>query len=310
MGFMKSLKSKKKQNTVRVSLRGGKKTLYTAAKTVKLDKKSKLDGEQVFSFTDRRMRDSEEDDATIRTDMNMSSEGSSSIDLSDIGFGEILQVGSADSYFSELSAISLDGREERHSHSEEEDDHNHDVDIGIRDTLETPNKSSLTKEHNQEKPPISPGSISTHSHSPSSVISTDPSLSSVKSNGTPPKALKLKEMRRSISNDSKNYIHVFHNQLTTLEEQPSKEDDYDSDSDEFSSDNDCIYGIGQSHSFVDMASYDEHELRKRWNHSLHVMAKRGLCVRARARQEQQNLEVSCGYFYDRDTPIRDGEGEI
>jgi len=314
---MKALKSKKKL-AILVKGRKKSKALYTAAKNVKLDKKSKLDGVHLYSFTDIGSKEEVGDDATIRTNINTSSETSSSRALSDqvydIEFREILQIGSADSYFStSLSSISLDGRDDSHSKplqnsdsadddDDDDDDDNGDDDGDSRDTSE-PHKYSNKCSHGGGKPPQSPTSTSTQSPS---VTSTD---SSTKSQNTPTsscssssstKALKLKELRRTASNDSKNYVHVFHNQLTTLEEQPSKED-YDSD--EYSSDNECIYGIGQRHSF--MASFDEYELRMRWNHSLQVMAKRGLPV-----GQEQDREDSSRNFYGHDTPIRDDEGEI
>jgi len=116
---MKALKSKKKL-AILVKGRKKSKALYTAAKNVKLDKKSKLDGVHLYSFTDIGSKEEVGDDATIRTNINTSSETSSSRALSDqvydIEFREILQIGSADSYFStSLSSISLDGRDDSHS---------------------------------------------------------------------------------------------------------------------------------------------------------------------------------------------------
>ena len=78
---------------------------------------------------------------------------------------------------------------------------------------------------------------------------------------SPTKPMKLIEMRRTASNASKNYIHVFHNQLTTLQERPSREDcDSDNESD--------IHQQGSRGHF-----FDEAELRNRWNYSLEVMAR-------------------------------------
>jgi hypothetical protein len=85
------------------------------------------------------------------------------------------------------------------------------------------------------------------------------------------KPLSLRELRRTASNGSKNYVHVFHNQLKPLVEKPS-EDNYEND--ETVSDGESNGDIIQRPSFS--ASFDETEIRKRWTLSLEVMAKWGL----------------------------------
>ncbi len=88
---------------------------------------------------------------------------------------------------------------------------------------------------------------------------------------TKSKPLSLKELRRTASNGSKNYVHVFHNQLKPLVEKLS-EDNYENEETVSYLDNNS--DIIQRPSFS--ASFDETEIRKRWTLSLEVMSKWGL----------------------------------
>lgn len=66
----------------------------------------------------------------------------------------------------------------------------------------------------------------------------------------------IKEVRRTASNCSRDYIHVFHNQLTTLVESSSEDSD----------DDDTSF----------LSSLDEDIMRRRWKYSVEAMEKRGL----------------------------------
>lgn len=73
-----------------------------------------------------------------------------------------------------------------------------------------------------------------------------------------PKIRSCKEIRRMAADDTKNYIHVFLKQLTTVEEDQSEEGDEN---------NDDIDYVTKPCSFV-----DENELYQRWNYFLHLTA--------------------------------------
>jgi hypothetical protein len=86
-----------------------------------------------------------------------------------------------------------------------------------------------------------------------------------------PKASTFRDIRRSQSEDSKNYVHVFHSQLHTLAEEGNCEDEisagvaYDSDGDDLS-----IGAVHTQHFFSEFQ--DDEKLRQRWNYSKELMS--------------------------------------
>ena len=88
------------------------------------------------------------------------------------------------------------------------------------------------------------------------------------------KASTLRDIRRTQSNDSKNYVHVFHGQLHTLAEERDCDDesiiadDCDSDRDDFGKG-----AVHMQHSFSE--SLDDEKLRDRWNYSKELMNNMG-----------------------------------
>jgi len=270
MGLLEAIKPKKKRKKTIIEARGyawsshGQNPTHRHRNNViDVMYKDAIDitqeDEKVLALEGKLKLEPNEDDSTLDTDANTLSDMSGSMCRSvehdfDMEFGEIRQSGSADSYFSSsMSSISSDGRDDTQSSSNERD-----------------NTEDVNQSNNLGLPPRSPNSsVSTSSEDSSNVSSQDGSTSSSKSKAQP-----IKSIRRSASKDSKNYVHIYHNQLTTLKEQPSNESSDINDDD--SSDNDCFYGIGQRYSF--MASFDEQELRDRWNHSLTLYSRLGLSV--------------------------------
>lgn len=80
----------------------------------------------------------------------------------------------------------------------------------------------------------------------------------------------IKEIRRSASIRSKDYIHVFHGQLHTLEEEPFTEE-----VDEHATKSGNLDGcIDNNQSWS--PPFDENEMIERWNYSLQAMVQRGI----------------------------------
>ncbi len=126
-----------------------------------------------------------------------------------------------------------------------------------KNILATPNATVINT-----TPPLPPQKDNAKLHpGPITINNHMKEVSTQKS--TPTKPQTLKEIRRKRSMGSKKFIHVFHNQLTTLKERPSVED--------CDSDNESMLDIQQIDSRG--RSFDERELRNRWNYSLQVMAR-------------------------------------
>lgn len=88
------------------------------------------------------------------------------------------------------------------------------------------------------------------------------------------KASTIRDLRRSLSEESKNYVHVFHDQLRTLHEDSGEEETTDDDagSEAFGEDDDDFS--------LDAAMYmkhkpftnvlDEEKLRERWDYAMEI----------------------------------------
>ena len=208
----------------------------------------------------------EEDDGTTATASNSSLSGSStSNDLNDIDFGEILQCGSADSYFMPTSISFASGEDDRDGPEElalsDGDGMLTSISNDVRDGSERSDQGSLSS-------PVPSGSRPPRPPQISSVASQSSSETSPRT-----KALPLRELRRTASEKSKMYIHVYHNQLSTLFEEEDEDDNKDTEENIFDDEN-RTDGIYESHSF--MASFDEDVLRQRWNDSLKKMKAMGV----------------------------------
>lgn len=89
------------------------------------------------------------------------------------------------------------------------------------------------------------------------------------------KASTIRDLRRSLSEESKNYVHVFHDQLRTLHEDSGEEETTDDDagSETFGEDDDDDFSL-------DAAMYmkhkpftnvlEEEKLRERWDYAMEI----------------------------------------
>jgi len=188
----------------------------------------------------------------------------STISESLTGDSSDLHCGSAESYFGSLS----DDRDESQEFVEEvESNQFHEMPKGSagRDASE----GSFSYD-SHPRPPTCPLATNT-AHD-----TAQPELPS--STRPRPKASTLRDLRKTQSEESKNYVHVFHEQLHTLfeesdcEDESSVNDEYFSD-DSFGDD----YSIGAVHMkhHINESVVDDERLRERWNYSKELMSKVG-----------------------------------
>jgi hypothetical protein len=265
------------------------KALYSQDQIKALDRTSKSNVAQLFSFLAVNKGELDDESSCAKTDTSDSTLSSRDMDsLNEIEYDEIAQSESGDSSVSNsVSSLSLDGQDDTRSSAIESSDATMPRDpenIGGNEDQESSNGNEDSKyteaagdfiESNENtvdvatKPPTSTIPIS-----PSPQINTSDDLLSkpkdVSGALSKTKPQKLRELRRRLSEGSKSYIHVFHNQLTTLEELPLKEED---------DDDDVISDVFQKQS--SMTSFDECKIRQRWNYSLQMMAKQERSIKKR-----------------------------
>ena len=203
-------------------------------------------GEEEFKLNEIQILTIPGEDHTLSTDLNTSSEHTLSSkdmdslnedDLNSFHVEEMSLSGNANSSCSSsCSSLSLDDHEDVENTLQDTSSDRIDVDVGQSHKREDSIIASI--------PGVSP--LLTRFQSPRKLI--------VHKSSSKTKPQKLREMRRKASESSKFYVHVFHNQLTTLKEHPPQDNFED-----------------------DRCSFDEYDgLRLRWNYCLDIMAKRDM----------------------------------
>jgi hypothetical protein len=250
-------------------------TLETKMRLVKSNRKEKSADES----RDERSGDSSKHSYSTESTSSASLTGDLSGDSSDSkehdqqfnnfsdfqgNFDEILNCGSAESYFVTLSD---DRDESQESHEDVESNQFYEMPEGNagRDASE----GSFSYDSHPRPPKCTLSSNTVNG-------TTQPELPLV--TRPRPKASTLRDLRKTQSEDSKHYVHVFHEQLHTLFEESDCEDEGSVDdgylSDESFGDDFSMGAVHMKH-YINESVVDDERLRERWNYSKELMSKAG-----------------------------------
>ena len=246
MGFFHSLRSnKQRKRTGRVEADGytwssNGKSISPANIACKQSKTTRVSSEK--NKKSKRIKK-----ILMRKPSSQAKDITSSCDITvlsnDLKDSVIISTGSADSYFDNMtispSTESSDGQDDRRDERQEMNRYNCERDASLTATRQSPRDESL----DQVKNPL------------------------VKRKAQP-----LKDIRRNASEQSRDYVHTFSDQLWTLEEAVFEEENDDLwENSVMDSDRNDYYGnITERRSFHDLKE-EEELIRRRWAASLKLM---------------------------------------